>query len=801
MKHIAIVFLIALSALSARGFDITLGPNGQYQEALAAFEAVNRAAAEGHTSVTLTVEPGVYWLDDPDDPAERREPDNSVPFAVRIACDTLQIVGTDPDPEATVFAVNRGQTRGAYGNYTMLNFKGKSLAVSNLTFGNYCNVDLVYPRDPSKNRARRCTPIVQAQIGICDDTDRLLACNCRFISRLNLCPLVGARRSLYENCYFECTDDALSGTAVYLGCKFTFFSSKPFYSTSKTGAVFLDCDIDLRGSSPQYLTKMPGMVTMIDCRFTGAEDTVIRWTRDYSPFMSYYSCVTLNGRPYAIDADRPEMSTDISGTRLLDAYKVTLGDTVIYNTPNLMAGDDGWDPLGVTPLIASAERRLRKPLRWLAVMADLGTPQVNLNAQDDWFITDTYYYRWGGYRETIEKPRSVTWTHPTVVTVKDGPVMGRVVIGGNNPYPNSVPAKVIGRYDNGLTAVITANVGPLLIEAPTFSVKPGIVSKNGSLTANYALQSDSPNIEDMSDIIWYTGKDRNGSDTIPVLKDRRTYTPSPGDVGRYITVKVTPRLYNSKPGVPMVYTMPKPIGRNLGNIRGESHYHTDFYDIPVATQPRIARGVWTFDCHKPNDTMDYPWTPDSLLSWHYGPGTDGAAGKHGLQQTVKGARAIYTPGRESCREMSATIQLAPCKSAGQGFGSATGQYFDIYLAYDPATHSGYGLRIQRTVDYDHAVVFSLIHTVDGEVTVLADPQPSTCYKDICTVNLTLGDGRLSATASSTAPGVSDIPGVTKTVALSAPVEGKKFLPSFGLQHTGSTGTSATLVTDLELNWK
>ena len=120
----------------------------------------------------------------------------------------------------------------------MLHFKGHSLTAENMTFGNYCNVDLIYPRNPSLNRPKRRNAIVQAQVGICENTDRLFARNCRFISRLNLCPLSGARRSLYKDCYFECTDDALSGSAVYLDCRFTFFSGKPFYSTASTGAIF-----------------------------------------------------------------------------------------------------------------------------------------------------------------------------------------------------------------------------------------------------------------------------------------------------------------------------------------------------------------------------------------------------------------------------------------------------------------------------------------------------------------------------------------------------------------------------------
>ena len=74
--------------------------------------------------VTLYVAPGVYWLDDPDDPAVRVNPvDNrKTPFAAEIACDTLNIVGLAENPVDVVLAVNRGQTQGAIGNYTMVIF-------------------------------------------------------------------------------------------------------------------------------------------------------------------------------------------------------------------------------------------------------------------------------------------------------------------------------------------------------------------------------------------------------------------------------------------------------------------------------------------------------------------------------------------------------------------------------------------------------------------------------------------------------------------------------------------------------
>ena len=166
----------------------------------------------------------------------------------------LRLIGLTDIPEHVIVASNRGQTQGAMGNFTMLHFTGEDIELENLTLGNYCNVDLEYPLNPALNRKRRADAIVQAQLAICEG-DRVAARNCRFISRLNSCPLVGARRTFFEDCYFECTDDALCGTGVYHRCRFTLFSGKPFYSTQGTGAVFLNCDLHARTSGRQYLVK------------------------------------------------------------------------------------------------------------------------------------------------------------------------------------------------------------------------------------------------------------------------------------------------------------------------------------------------------------------------------------------------------------------------------------------------------------------------------------------------------------------------------------------------------------------
>lgn len=83
----------------------------------------------------------------------------------------------------------------------MFDFWVKKLNVENLTMGNYCNVDLIYPKNPQFNRPKRSDAITQAHIGYVHG-DTLTAWRVRFIGRLNLNPLDGARYSYYEGLSF-----------------------------------------------------------------------------------------------------------------------------------------------------------------------------------------------------------------------------------------------------------------------------------------------------------------------------------------------------------------------------------------------------------------------------------------------------------------------------------------------------------------------------------------------------------------------------------------------------------------------
>lgn len=750
-----------------------------FQDPNEAFNKINEIGS----FVTLLVAPSVYWLDDPDD-ANVRKDKSGIPFAVSIACDSLSIVGLSDEPEDVVFAVNRGQTQGAIGNFTMFQFSGLKLEVKNITFGNYCNVDLYYKRKPELNRRKRNDAIVQAQIGICQNTDRLFAENCRFISRLNLCPFVGARRSLYDNCYFECTDDALSGSAVYLDCRFNFISSKPFYSTAETGAIFFNCDITCHGSGVQYFTKIPGQVTVIDTRFYSENPLEIKWTRDESDIICHQENNLLNGKPYIIDGDRPKLGMILEeNIHLRRAFVVDNKGKKIYNLPNILNGNDGWDPKGLNSEISNIEKETSVKLTGLPIALRITTDaQESLNNGDEVAI-NAVPLLWGGEPSgkeniSIYKAQNKDYHEKKVV----------------------VPIS----YSDALSGKFSMTIKPNLKKAPKFKQKPVIKfdEVSNSFLVDYSLSGKG---EDKSSIIW--GRIVDGIEGIKFIgltqntsPKGRTFTAKAGDFSNGLVAVVFPKFKDSQYGaweVSEIY----PI-KDLEQIESypESTLSTNFKDIYIERRKPDYPGVWCFDVYKPEDTLQADWQAADGAGWYYGNGFDASTGE-GLVQNEKGARLSYVPARDICKNMTASLIAEPAKSGGQGFGSATSQYMDICVKFDPINLNGYALRIERISDHDRAVSFTLIKYENGKTAPISDKVISNCYRTPCHISVGIKDGILQASAYTDAENASKCcDKVLERVHLSALVEGS-LLTGFCLQHTGSTGPSSTLIRDLNLKWE
>lgn len=703
-----------------------------------AFRDFKTAAAHFTDTTTLYITPGVYWIDDPDHPEIVVGKDGREPFGIIVKGKIIHFIGLGASPQDVVLASQRGQTQGAVGNFTMVDFWCDSLYVENLTMGNYCNVDLDYPLNPSLSRKKRSEAITQAHVGYVHGR-YLWAKAVRFISRLNLNPLNGAGESYYEDCHFECTDDAMNGSAVYRHCDIDLYGQKPFWSTFGKGAMFIDCDFTVKSDNrDMYFCKQGGPLTLIDCRYHAPVDSIyIGWTAYPQQWLRcYQQNFTLNGKPYLIGNRQPD------NTVLLQDY-------------------DSED----IPFMPISQH------------------QATLLTGRDTLLLSSQSSQWS-VQEDFEE----------YITLR---LAGRdsVLVIPSNYTDEIAEFCVIASAADGRQAACQLTVLPSELPPPVFLQEPSVRFQDGRAIVDYQL--DLQGRRDESRIEWF--RSYNGCEYYSVGDSHdypaREYQMHAADRGQCLVARVYPRHQRSGYGSPVEAAETVPASMNLS----ERTYTTDFHDFPCGWQPLILEGFWTVDGYKPADTAEYPWNFDrSKPMWTYGEGYNGAVGK-GLLQEQRGARLMYTPIEKDYGDMSLTLEVDPTKTAGQGFGSATGQYMDVCLKFDTRTLTGYGLRIIRTSKYAKAVDFYLVRYQDGEVTAISEPISSTCYRTGCTISLRVRGSHLSAHVETTTPrpADSDLPHV---VDLSADIVPNTF-GGVAIQHTGSSGgESTTMLHRLCITW-
>lgn len=782
-----------------------------FQGALAHLE--NGTQAE---PMELYLAPYVYWLHDPHAPEATGMTGD---FQIELACENLHITGLSDDPQNVVVAANFGHDVGFMGsNYTMFHITGDGLTLKNLTFGDYCNVDLVYPADPALNMPMRAPGnVTQGQIGVYDG-DRLFAENVRFISRLNMMPFNNAQRALYLNCHLECTDDALNGSsqAVYLGCEFEFYSSKPWYTSA--GVKLLDCTMKLvpinadasTQEATQYLAKAAGPFTVIDSSFTSAIPSAqIGWSDVFDEtFKSYYANVDFNGAPITFSAGaRADAGVDLTGKAALNAFKLPDGS---YNVYNLLRGSDDWDPLGQKQAATAAGAMgLPTSMRAYIVTGDDTAPNAATVVSGGENSRLTLGYALTGPQAIDYNAKAqVTWevADSDKQYVKLTPnADGTCTVEGINTTEETALVVVTAKDASGLEAAVALTVRPSVLPAPTFAQAPAITWKNGMAQVSYAYDPATLGSRpDNARITWYVCSDAQGTDPIAIAvgrgEDPLTAIPlRPAYVGKHLMATVEPKHRRSDYGSAVTAISPD-IVIDLAVPSSDGTLSVDLSTFPTATQSQVLPGFWTVDSVKPADAVpdsgSFPggWTAecDGQSKWAYGTGVkNGTAGVTGLYNTDRGARLMYTPLTWG-REMDLVVTLAPGKTAGQGFGSKN-QYMDFMVKYDAANHTGYGLRIYRVSA--GTCGFALIaHTADGNTQILTEPTESGVFLTETTVHVWTRGERVYADVTSTAS--------AEKVSLSAYVPGLSEITHSGvdLNHTGTAGDNAVYLTAIEVRW-
>lgn len=760
--------------------------------------------------MTVYVAPYVYWIDDPaaTDTVQKTE-GYSVPYGMVVNSDYLTIKGLTGNPDNVVLAGNRGQSHASNGNYTMFRFNcSGALTVKNITIGNYCSVDLDYPLMSELNQAKRTETITQAQLADVSG-DKMFADNCNFISRLNLDPINGASRSLYNNCHFESTDDALNANAVYVGCDFDFYGNRPLYSSYGTGSTFLGCTfnckiLNVEAEPTQFFTKEGGTITAIDCVYHSnlSVPISIGWTKTPSTSLKcYQSNIIHNGQSITIGGEGAKETVDMTGKSVLNAYKVVSGGKTYYNTYNLLKGSDDWDPLGVKDVIkATGQDTVATQLSITSDVTEIESGKETASIGG----TVNYFY---GTNDTTQKiTYSVSDEDKAYVKLTDNGDGTCKVEGTNN---DDAAKKVIinASTESGLEAAVGITVKPSKIEAPAFTKAPVITNDGqGSLKIDYSLDLGSR--EDMSAISWYRCTDAEGSNPILVAVTRNdspeyTYKLTAGDVGYYIMAKVESKNIRSDYGTPENTVYDKAIG--VKDVRSKN-FATDFSNFPNVKQSEIKAGFWTVDYNRPADTESFgSWQgADTEEPWKYGTTGNGCVGA-GLYEGTQGARLMYTPVEGTYGDMSLKLVVDPAKTAGQGFGSA-GQYMDVLLKFDTSTLTGYGLRIVRTKASSNAVTFVLVKYDNGTVTEISDEVIASCYATGCTISLKAEGNKLTAHVETPTEQLADqaAKGYPHVVDLTADIEANSF-GGVAIQHTGTLGAggwqNTTMLHNLDITWE
>lgn len=758
--------------------------------------------------MTVYVAPYVYWIDDPaaTDTVQKTE-GYSVPYGMVVNSDYLTIKGLTGNPDNVVLAGNRGQSHASNGNYTMFRFNcSGALTVKNITIGNYCSVDLDYPLMSELNQAKRTDTITQAQLADMSG-DKMFADNCNFISRLNLVPISGASRNLYNNCHFESTDDALNGNAVYVGCDFDFYGNRPLYSSYNTGSTFLGCTfnckiLNVEAEPTQFFTKDGGTITAVDCVYNSNLSVPITmgWTKYPSDSLKcYQSNIVHNGKNITIGGEGAKETVDMTGKSVLNAYKVVSGGKTYYNTYNLLKGSDDWDPLGVKDVIAAAGQEA--VATQLTIKSDVSEIE---SGKETASIGGTVNYFYGTNDTTQKITYSVSDEDKAYVKLTDNGDGTCKVEGTNN---DDAARKVIinASTESGLEAAVGITVKPSKIEAPAFTKAPVITNDGqGSLKVDYSLDLGSR--EDMSAISWYRCTDAEGSNPILVAVTRNdspeyTYKLTAGDVGYYIMAKVESKNIRSDYGTPVNTVYDKAIG--VKDVRSKN-FATDFSNFPNVKQSEIKAGFWTVDYNRPADTESFgSWQgADTEEPWKYGTTGNGCVGA-GLYEGTQGARLMYTPVEGTYGDMSLKLVVDPAKTAGQGFGSA-GQYMDVLLKFDTSTLTGYGLRIIRTKASSNAVTFVLVKYDNGAVTEISDEVIASCYVTGCTISLKTEGNKLTAHVETPTEQLADqaAKGYPHVVDLTADIAANSF-GGVAIQHTGTTGgwQNTTMLHNLDITWE
>lgn len=819
----------ALTSIEYQGSTVVLSEHALYVDAALNAEELGSfafttlqdavAAAKDGTKENPTViylAPDVYWTDDYTKPEDRPKDDL---IGLLIPQSYITLAGMTGNPEDVVIASDRGQNAGANGNFNTIGV-ADGFHAKDITIGNYCNVDLVYAKDSSKNHPKRQEAVTQAQavtkVPDIKEMDEWFFENCNIISRLNLFSRdERPQRSLLKDCHLECTDDSL-GTGyitLFVNCDFDLYSNTPCGGASFYMQSYLGCQFTTHLTDNKTITlcKNTKPFTFIDCDFKG-DMQGMEWKPSNlsDDLRQIVSNNTLNGQPLVISPGRPELSVT-PDAKQMEAFKYN-GEYNVYNLLN-GAGYEEWDPLGHKDSMPVSTWNIQ--FDYPGITKDV-IPELEGNETDSLTVTPVVL---GGTDKTIQWSVS---DNALVITPQQD---GTVVVKGSNQTLETKKCCLTAKASNGMEKVLYFNITPEIVTAPVLAGKPVIsVPKDGAVEVGYTLNNATEGAKDISQINWYRAYQPDGSDK--VLAAQTTYTSAlskpytsyalrPDDIGSYLICEVIPQTSNSDKGVSVFSASSVQIKETDVPEEAYTSYNVDLEHLAYITAENdtaeknyewknsIRSGNWYGGFYLPAEYReggvwaDKVYEPkDGEAAYTYAAGASGAEGTYGLQTTTQGARLVYAD-TTARKNMKMTLELSPHKTGAQGFGSAK-QFMDIYFKYDAATMTGYGLRIARVPDIEEPALseyaaksctFILMEYKNGVATPLTEGIVSTAFLPGCTVVLEMKDNVLTADVTTTSAQDSASPAeLVHEVHLKHVFESETNTYSgFGFQHTGTAG--------------
>jgi uncharacterized repeat protein (TIGR02543 family) len=798
--------------------------------------------------VNVYLAPDVYWTDNPDT-EEWRAKDNLVGIA--FAQSYLTFRGLTGNRDDVIICSNRGNNAGAYGNFNTMSI-GNGFCAYDITIANYCNIDLVYARDPSKNRVKRQGGITQGQVIITysQSQDKHYFENCAFVSRLNCLSMYNHQRAYFKNCHFECTDDSLATgkISIYENCDFDLFSGTPCADSSSLLEAFLGCTF--RCHMPKItLSKGQTNFAFLDCNFLTTEDSPVFLSAEFkqNETPDNTRCVMYNnkldGEEFHFCADTKPQTDYVPSGEGLKAYKV---DSV-YNTYNLLnaSGLDEWDPSGLKEELAAFVAPWRATLSGTSQLTGDNTTTGNYTAAAIGGTGSTF---------TFELPENSILTLVSSEAARASYTASTV--------SKATKAYVTVKTQNGIEAAAYVKVVPKTEGTASFVNTPALTVANGIVTVSYTIQNGEQAINednpDESIITWYRSATPTGEDKIqtatsryleddPAAKPFTQYILSKGDTGYYIICEVTPKLRYSFSGTKQSTVTEAAVSQSDISIENLNSVNADFAHlsfIKATNDKDDANWNWT-DEFKPgfwyagqyllSDYIDIKDAEGNTIvpkkyssggystksnftaaPYNYAKGSNGALEYFGFLQSIQGSRLCYiADSTQNTGDMKVTLKVAPEKTAGQGFGGA-GQMMEVYIKYDEKTHTGYGLRIERvgsitensypckTSEYgdygdytSKSVFFRLMQYENGIASELESGIFSTAYNTECTISLECKNRTFTATVVSTKEKGESYPDyMAAEVVLSHTFENElNTFGGFGIQHTGtvSNGNRTSLL--------